>query len=80
MVCVVRKVQICQLALCFDSIIYCYYSYPAKKLSSSVAFLNKANDLASSPEISFLHSFFFGKLLHIDKFEDDVHCSTAYSE
>lgn len=47
MVCVVRKVQICQLALCFDSIIYCYCSYPAKKLSSPMACLNTTNDLAS---------------------------------
>lgn len=78
MVCVVRKVQICQLALCFDSIIYCYYSYPAKKLSSSVAFLNKANDLASSFEKKIF--FWGGKLLHMDEFEDDIHRSIAYSE
>lgn len=73
MVCVVRKVQICQLALCFDSIIYCYCSYPAKKLSSPPACLNTTNDLASRP---FENSF--GGLLCLDKFEDDVHCHIAY--
>lgn len=56
MVRVVRKVQTCQLALRFDSIIYCSRSYPAKRLSSPAAGLNPTNDLASWSTGKFLWS------------------------